>query len=152
MSFFPDTFYRDLGLPLAPVAAMLETFFRRQSTIFGDIECNVTGEKKPQYHVMLRLANRSTVKVLTFPQSTDPHNIPDIQFGALAAALPRLDLQAYRSEALRRLGNLVAEEASKDHRFVKFSYEMLHDPSHRDRASAAFEWLLTQLRIAAGSP
>ena len=147
--FFPPTFYGDLGLPLARVAADLESFLERQQAIFGDLVCKLGGDSQAQYHVELTLPSAETVRILTFPARTSKDVNPDVQFAALQRAFPIFDVSSYRSDLLRRLGPLVDDSASTQHRFVKFSYGAMQEVQGRARALAAFEWALGRVRCAA---
>lgn len=147
--FFPNDFYHDLGVDLARVAAALEAFFDHQQGVFGDLHSERGGDRQPQHHVKLRLPSGDLLKVLAFPARIGKSVNPDVQFGAVESALPRLDLEGYRASVLHRLGDLVKPGTQIEHRFVKFSYDGLRQPDGLARALGAFEWLLCELRCAA---
>ena len=146
--FFPDKFYLDLGVDLARVAADLEAFLDHQQSVFGDLHYECTGDRQPQHHVKLRLPSGQLLKVLTFPARSEKNVNPDVQFGAVENSFPSLDIGEYRASVLRRLGDLIKPGTQREHRFVKFSYDGLREPTARVRAVAAFEWLLCELRCA----
>jgi hypothetical protein len=112
--FFPNEFYQELGLELAPVAANLETFFRRQNEIFGDLSVRRSGDALPQFHVEIDTVAAEPVKLVTLTARRGKANNPDVQFGRIADAFPSLDSGAYRREVLGRLAGLIGDAASTD--------------------------------------